>query len=421
MSEYQCFQFDTIDRCLTATERKKVSELSSHISVGSSSAIVEYNYSDFKHDPVEVLKHYFDLFTFEANWGEQRLVFRFNKELVDAEALSQYAIEDAIEIIEGKKTIIVDCHLDENWNGELIDRYDYDNGYEHACNVGCSPFISFYNEIIEGDYRSLYMFWLRVLELRVVEFEDDNPAAPIPAGLAQIDDAHNAWMQFIDLNNELLEAAQNRSTPISKKPDNSFTPEKHLHLLSDKEGKTHLKNFLTQTPHEAKTTLISNLRKAANIDKPQKPKKKIKLVSYEELACEVAETKAELARIVEEEVRKKQKLYLAKLQERSTEIWAKVTAFIKRKKIKDYEKAVFALRALKYLATEDGTLGTYYQKTEAIAHSYPHLPGLQWRLKEAELIRPPDNSEEPSIKLRPKSWQRNKPTEPEFDFSILNQ
>jgi len=50
MSEYQHYQFDTVDRCLNAQERSAVHALSSHISVNSTSASVEYYYSDFKHD-----------------------------------------------------------------------------------------------------------------------------------------------------------------------------------------------------------------------------------------------------------------------------------------------------------------------------------------------------------------------------------
>lgn len=42
VSEYQHYQFDTVDRCLNARERSAVQALSSHISVNSTSASVEY-------------------------------------------------------------------------------------------------------------------------------------------------------------------------------------------------------------------------------------------------------------------------------------------------------------------------------------------------------------------------------------------
>lgn len=75
MSEYQHYQFDVVDRTLSSDTRKAVSKLSSHISVSQTNASVEYHYSDFKHDPLDVLARYFDLFTYEANWGDQRLAF----------------------------------------------------------------------------------------------------------------------------------------------------------------------------------------------------------------------------------------------------------------------------------------------------------------------------------------------------------
>ncbi len=55
MSEYQYYEWQTVDRILTAEEQAAVNHLSSHIDVSSSQAVVTYNWGDFKHDPKEVL------------------------------------------------------------------------------------------------------------------------------------------------------------------------------------------------------------------------------------------------------------------------------------------------------------------------------------------------------------------------------
>ena len=69
MSEYQYYGWQTIDRPLTAAERAAVAKLSSHIEVSATHAQVEYQWGDFKHDPIQVLARYFDAFQYYANWG----------------------------------------------------------------------------------------------------------------------------------------------------------------------------------------------------------------------------------------------------------------------------------------------------------------------------------------------------------------
>jgi len=51
MTEYQYFEWQTVDRLLTEAEQEAVSDLSSHIDVSASRAVVTYAYGSFKHDP----------------------------------------------------------------------------------------------------------------------------------------------------------------------------------------------------------------------------------------------------------------------------------------------------------------------------------------------------------------------------------
>jgi hypothetical protein len=61
MSEYQYYEWQTIDRPLSSSEREAVSGLSSHMETATSTqAIVTYSWGDFKHDSRQVLLQYFD-------------------------------------------------------------------------------------------------------------------------------------------------------------------------------------------------------------------------------------------------------------------------------------------------------------------------------------------------------------------------
>ena len=67
MSEYQRYEFMTIDRPLTRVQLDAVDALSSHIDASSTHALIEYHWGDFKHDPIDVLHKFFDAFLYWAN------------------------------------------------------------------------------------------------------------------------------------------------------------------------------------------------------------------------------------------------------------------------------------------------------------------------------------------------------------------
>src|ERR1700693_6203050 len=88
MSEYQRYEFMTIDRPLTRVQLDAVNDLSSHIEASSTHALVEYNWGDFKHNPITVLYEFFDGFLYWANWGSPQLAFRFPRGILPIDLLA---------------------------------------------------------------------------------------------------------------------------------------------------------------------------------------------------------------------------------------------------------------------------------------------------------------------------------------------
>src|ERR1051325_8499753 len=113
MSEYQYYEFQTLDRLLTEVEQAEVEKLSSHIDVTASRAVVSYSYSSFRHDPKQVLSRYFDAFLYMANWGTRRLMFRFPVGLVDLATVEPYCCEDRIDFTKLGAYQILEIQLDE--------------------------------------------------------------------------------------------------------------------------------------------------------------------------------------------------------------------------------------------------------------------------------------------------------------------
>ena len=113
MSEYQYYEWQTLEHPLTAAEQKAVNGLSSHIDVTSTQAVVTYEWGDFKHDPIQVLAKYFDAHLYLANWGTRRLAFRFPKGLLDMAAIEAYCDEDHLTLETIGDVQVLEFEMDE--------------------------------------------------------------------------------------------------------------------------------------------------------------------------------------------------------------------------------------------------------------------------------------------------------------------
>src|SRR5512140_2631352 len=148
MSEYQYYEWQTIDRPLTASEQRQVGGLSSHMdTVTSTQAIVTYSWGDFKHDPEEVLLKYFDAFLYDSNFGVRRLMFRLPKDLVDVSALEPYLFEDWITLEAHGKYFVLEIQINED--------SDFFEWIESDSILG--QLTPLREQLLQGDLRLLYL------------------------------------------------------------------------------------------------------------------------------------------------------------------------------------------------------------------------------------------------------------------------
>lgn len=98
MSTYQYYEFQAIDRPLTAKEQATIQNLSSRVELTPHRAVFLYNYGDFRGKPEELFATYFDAMFYIANWGSRQLIFRFPKAIVDPSWYEPYELPYAITI-----------------------------------------------------------------------------------------------------------------------------------------------------------------------------------------------------------------------------------------------------------------------------------------------------------------------------------
>src|ERR1700735_2883530 len=98
MSEYQYYEFLAVDRPLTAAEQAEVRELSSRARITATSFSNEYEWGDFRGDPGELMRRYYDAHLYLANWGTHRIMLRLPCVLLEEEVARQYGVEDQVTV-----------------------------------------------------------------------------------------------------------------------------------------------------------------------------------------------------------------------------------------------------------------------------------------------------------------------------------
>ncbi len=256
MSEYQYYEWQTIDQPLTEKEQAAVEKLSSHIEVSPTQAIVTYSWSDFSHNPKEVLLKYFDAFLYMANWGSQQLMFRFPTGVLDPEIIQPYCRDYAISFTIYDDYDILDIEINDEEGGEWI---------EGEGNL--SGLLSLRNDLIQGDYRLLYLAWLKAISQEDPEEVEDELEPPVPGGLKELNSALKRFIKIFGGDNSLIQIAAETSPEPRIITDNEL--KQAVSQLSRQECDDYLLGFAKGEPglyaklHQRLMTLIGGTSNAA--------------------------------------------------------------------------------------------------------------------------------------------------------------
>ena len=370
MSEYQYYEWQTIDRPLNPSEREAVSGLSSHMeTVTSTQAIVSYSWGNFKHDPRQVLWQYFDAHLYMANWGTRRLLFRFPKLVIDLQAIQPYCLEGILTLELEDNYYILEFSLDN-------EESDYEWMEADGMLGKLAPIRE---QIMQGDYRALYLSWLKAVSTG--DAEEDNPETepPIPAGLGKLNSSHQAFIEFFELDEYLVNAAAKASPQLQ--PVSIAPLEKALTQLSREECENFLCQLLNNEP-QVRMALQKRLErlagtKPASAGRDQRQAgnlfKEAERLEQEDLHRQKAE--AERKRIQE----------LFDLAGREEATWRWVESLIGQKQAGPYAEATKLLISLRDLANYQNRLPKFQERLLAIKEKYANRPSLMERFRRAGL------------------------------------
>ncbi|MDB9542532.1 hypothetical protein PN472_05090 [Microcystis aeruginosa CS-1036] len=370
MSEYQYYEFQAIDRPLTQEERAAICELSSRVKPTATTASFNYSYGNFRGDPKQVLARYFDIMYYITNWGTQQLMFRFPTSLINREAIELYCIDNYISLSFAGDWAILDWEFsqEEGFNdwieGEGI----------------LSELIGLRQEILQQDYRGLYLAWLKAIDLSegYIDIDKTQLEPPLPPGLGQLSAAQKAFTEIFELDEHLLNvacASSGKLTTISEQ-----TWQQAISQLSASEREDFLLR-LAKGEHNLsakfKQKLSQLIPTSAASNQPRR--------TIQELLEAAAEEgkKAEKRRQQEAEAKRIEELQT--LAKREAQVWQQVESLIQKAQSKSYDEAVKLLVKLRDLAEYQNRLPVFQERLNRIYEQYSNRSGLKRRLQEVGL------------------------------------
>jgi hypothetical protein len=201
VSEYQYYDFKAIDRALTRTEMAALRAISTRAIITTTSFTNHYEWGDLKADPLKLLEKYFDAFVYAANWGTREFHLRLPQGLVDFKQLKSILPGKAEHVRSAGKFVIV------AFESEVESDDDWDDGTGWMGSL-----VSLRSDLLRGDLRCLYIEWLRCAQNE--EFSGDALEPPVPAGLRELSAPLDSLIEFLGIDEDLIEVAAVASAPL---------------------------------------------------------------------------------------------------------------------------------------------------------------------------------------------------------------
>ena len=370
MSEYQYHEWQAIDRILTPYEQAEVNDLSSHINVSPSRAEVTYHWSDFRHDPKQVLLDYFDAYFYFANWGSLRLMFRFPVGLIDESDIQPYLVDEFISF----ETIEQYQVLDLDFNPE-------DGGIWIENEANLSYYTPLRADLLEGDYRLLYMAWLKAVTISGsyaggMENRSTDQEPPVPAGLKNLSPALQNFANVFSIDPFLIQAAAEKSLPL-KRSRLVLNYTSLVASLSREESD----NFLVRLA-EGEPALGLKLRKRLeNIGVSKDPTRPKSSRTFAELLEKADELAGEEKKRQEEAALQRHIAEMHSLAAREQQTWLFVEDLLDngRKIASVYDEATALLEKLHQLSEFQDSRDIFFKRLHRLADKYAARSALMSR------------------------------------------
>jgi hypothetical protein len=379
MSEYQYYEFQAIDRPLTAKEMSELRSYSTRARITPTSFVNDYAWGSFKGDEDAWMEKYFDAFLYLANWGTRVLKLRLPSRLLDPAIAKSYCGGGSAFVREKPGRVILSFVSD-----------DEEGGYWVEGEGWLSSLISVRAEMARGDLRALYLGWL--LRVHTGDLDDDDLEPPVPPGLGQLSESLESMADFLRIDGDLLHAAAEASLPIGDAGINRDEIRPWVDKLATDEKDDLITNLMVDADHAQVAELLQRFlkeRAAAGVG----PAPTGRTVERLRGAAEVyaterkrmeAEKRAKEKAQREREAAISREKHLDGIVGREAELWADIYALVATKQPKSYDQAVKLLIDLRDLDARGRGID-FKLRMEALRQAQARKPSFVERLRKARL------------------------------------
>ena len=380
MSEYQSFEFQALDRPLTAEEMDELRRCSSRAEITPTRFWNEYHWGDFKGNPRRWMERYFDAFLHVANWGTHWLMLRLPRELLTEREIGDFLLEEGLEAWQTAE------HLVLSFTSETDDA-DWEEGHGWL-----SSLIGMRASLMRGDHRGLYLGWLAQAGAGYLDEAADEP--PVPPGLGELDAPHRALAEFLRIPDDLLVTAAESSAPLQAREIGAADIQHWLTGRSVAEKDALLAELIIgDQPHRLavlRQRIERELHPCDAADHSQARRTVGQLLQRAETLGRARREREGAARAAEQarrtaEAAAARKRYLTKLRGQEEALWRKVDDLIEHRQASAYQEAVDQLKDLRDLAEADGALDAFSGRLRRLRDQQSRKSALIRRFDQAGL------------------------------------
>ncbi len=332
MSEYQYYEFQSVDRALSKEDRAQLRGISSRAQITATS------------------------FTNHYEWGDLKANSKDIEFLPDIDDVAIYDLGDST---------IFDVDI-----GEMPeDSYEWDDGSGWL--AALAPLRA---DLLSGDLRVLYLAWLIGVQWDIVPGDE---VEPLP-GIGKMNGGLEAFADFFRIDPDLLQAAS-ESGAVSETPE--LSPETFraaLDSVADEE-KTSWLYRLVQGDLRVAAEVKRRAEKILSPSGDSSIKTGLRTVSdLRSRASEIRKARedSEARRREEERLRderleeEKRRARLRDLRLRGEEVWLDIENEISRRDISAYERAAALISDLRAIAEKDGALDTFSSRLDSLREKH---------------------------------------------------
>ena len=380
MSEYQYYDFRALDRPLTRNEMAALRAISTRATITATSFTNHYEWGDLKANPSKLLEKYFDAFVYVANWGTHEFYIRLPQGSVDYNLLKAVVPGESLRIRKTATFVIVEFRCESEWDGE-------DDGTGWMASL-----MPLRSDLLRGDPRSLYLGWLRCLQDGGLD--EDKLEPPVPAGLEELSGPLHALIEFLKIDEDLVEVAAQASKPLAAGPSRRELSA-WIRGLPEKAKNELLITAAVDQDERWRNDLVrrfrrTNLQQASDVLTASERRKAGDLLAAGETRAKERAWLLNEQRTAEAAKRRAEDLanrarYLDQLGRRQAEIWKQVAAHVHTRQPKDYDRAVSLLVDLHDLAVSRGRTAGFQTALEKIRQVHAAKESFLRRLAKASL------------------------------------